>query len=145
MNATLDTPRTTGFWIVAILALIWNLIGVAMFFMQITLSPEQVAAMPADDQQIFNSLPQWLYIVFAVAVFGGLLGAIGLLIRKRWAVTMFFVSLLAILAQTIGMVTSTPAWALKGGSSLVMPGILIIIAIFFWLYSQKAAVRGWLS
>lgn len=145
MNATLDAPRSTGFWVVAILALLWNLIGVAMFFMQLNMSPEQVAQMPQADQEIFKALPQWLYIVFAIAVFGGLLGAIGLLIKKRWAVTMFFVSLLAILAQTIGMFTSTPAWQLKGGSTLVMPVILIVIAIFFWLYSQKAAVRGWLS
>ena len=145
MNATLDLPRGKGFWITGILALLWNLIGVAMFVMQLTMSPEQVAQMSSADQTIYNALPMWLYVVFGIAVFGGVLGAIGLLLKKRWAVTMFFVSLLAILAQTIGMFTSTPAWDLKGVHTLGMPGILIVIALFLWWYSQKAAVRGWLN
>ena len=145
MNATLDLPRGKGFWVVGILALLWNLIGVAMFFLQLNMSPEQVALMPEADQTIYNALPQWLYVVFGIAVFGGVLGAIGLLMKKRWAVTMFFVSLLAILAQTVGMFTSTPAWDLKGISTLFMPVILILIALYLWWYSQKAAVRGWLN
>ncbi|HVK51868.1 MAG TPA: hypothetical protein VM469_09055 [Pseudoxanthomonas sp.] len=145
MNATLDLPRSKSFWVVGILALLWNLLGVVMFFLQLTMSAEQLAALPADEQAIYNAVPQWLYVVFAIAVFGGVLGAIGLLAKKRWAVTMFFVSLLAVLAQYVGLFTSTPAWDLKGLGTLVMPGIVFLIALYLWWYSQKAAVRGWLN
>lgn len=145
MNATLDLPRSKSFWVVGILALLWNLVGVAMFFLQLTMSPQQVAQLPPAEQTIYNAVPQWLYVAFAIAVFGGVLGAIGLLAKKRWAVTMFFVSLLAVLAQYVGLFTSTPAWDLKGMSTLVMPGIVVVIALYLWWYSQKAAVRGWLD
>lgn len=144
MNATLEIPRSKAFWVVGILALIWNLIGVAMFWMQVNMGPEQLAAMTEQQRDVYNGTPMWLNVAFAVAVFGGVLGAIGLLMKKRWAVTMFFVSLLALLVQMIGAYVATPAWAAYGAAGLIMPVLLILIAIFFWRYSQKCTERGWL-
>ena len=49
MNATVashDTPRPAWYMIAAIAALLWNLLGVAMFAMHYTLSPEALAALP---------------------------------------------------------------------------------------------------
>lgn len=145
MNGTVEIRRSTAFWIVGVAALLWNLIGVAMFWMQVTLGSEQLAQMTEQQRQVYAATPMWLNVAFAIAVFGGVLGAIGLLLRKRWAVTMFFVSLLALLVQMIAAYLVTPAWEAYGAAGLVMPVVLIVIALLFWRYAQKAAERGWLE
>ena len=144
MNGTMEIPRSKGFWLVAVLALIWNLIGVAMFWMQVNMSAEALAAMTEQQRHVYEATPMWLNVAFAIAVFGGVLGAIGMLMGKRWAVTMFFVSLLALLVQMIGAYLVTPAWDAYGVAGLVMPAVLIVIALLFWRYAQKCVVRGWL-
>lgn len=144
MNGTMEIPRSKGFWLVAILALVWNLIGVVMFWMQVNMGAEGLARMTEQQRQVYEATPMWLNVAFAIAVFGGVLGALGMLMGKRWAVTMFFVSLLALLVQMIGAYLVTPAWDAYGAAGLVMPAVLIVIALLFWRYAQKCVVRGWL-
>lgn len=142
---TTATKRSVGYWIVAVFALVWNLIGVAMWYLQVSMTPEQLAAMPEAQRQVYEGTPGWINIVFAVAVFGGVLGALGLLMKKRWACTMFALSLIALLVQMIGAYVVTPAWAAYGPVGLVMPVVLLLIALFLLWYANKAKARGWLS
>jgi hypothetical protein len=137
--------RPKSFWVIAIVALLWNLLGVAMFLMQATASPEMVAAMPAEQRQVHEATPGWLNIAFAIAVFGGVIGALGLLLKKRWAVTFFLVSLLALLAQIVGAYATTPVWEAYGPAGLAMPVLLVVIALLLWVYARKATIRGWLD
>ncbi len=142
---TTATKRSVGYWIVAVFALVWNLIGVAMWYLQVSMTPEQLAAMPETQRQVYEGTPGWINIVFAVAVLGGVLGALGLLMKKRWAGTMFLLSLIALLVQMIGAYVVTPAWAAYGPVGLVMPVVLLLIALFLLWYANKAKARGWLS
>lgn len=142
---TTTTKRSVGYWIVAVFALVWNLIGVAMWYLQISMTPEQQAAMPEAQRQVYEGTPGWINIVFAVAVFSGVLGAVGLLMTKRWASTMFLLSLIALVVQIMGAYVVTPAWAAYGPVGLVMPAVLLLIALFLLWYANKAKTRGWLS
>ena len=134
-----------SFWIIAVAALLWNLLGVAMFLMQVIMTPETLANMPAEQRQIYEATPVWLNIAFAVAVFGGVIGALGLLLRKRWAVTFFLISLLALLVQIMGAYAVTPVWQAYGLAGLVMPVVLVVVALLLWVYARKATLWGWLS
>ena len=145
MTTTTSTKRPVGYWIVAVFALVWNLIGVAMGYMQISMTPEQLAMLPEAQRQVSEATPRWIDIAFAVAVFAGVLGGLGLLLKKRWAATMFLLSLVALLVQVIGAFTVTPAWAAYGPAGLVMPAVLLAIALFLLWYANKAKARGWLS
>lgn len=145
MTTAIAPPLPKSFWIVAVLALLWNLLGVGMFLVQVTMSPETLAAMPPEQQRIYRATPAWLNIAFAVAVFGGTLGAIGLLWKKRWAVRMFALSLVGLLVQLVGAYLVTPAWEVSGPAGLAMPVVLIAIAALLLGYSRKAAARGWLG
>ena len=73
------------FWIVASIAFVWNLMGVAAYLMQVTMSDETLAALPAEQQALYASTPAWATGAFALAVFGGALGCLFLLLRKSWA------------------------------------------------------------
>lgn len=144
-TTTVAPKRSLGFWITGLFALVWNLIGVAFWYMQTNMTAERLAMMSESDRQIYEATPGWLNIAFAVAVFGGVLGALGLLLKKRWAGTMFLLSLIALLVQMIGAYVVTPAWAVYGPAGLVMPAVFVLIAMFLLWYANKAQARGWLS
>jgi hypothetical protein len=145
MTTTDGVKRSLGYWIIAVFALVWNLIGVAMWYLQVTMSSEQLALMTAPQRQVYEGTPGWINIAFAVAVFAGVLGSLGLLLKKRWATTMFLLSLIALLVQVIGAFVATPAWAAYGPAGLVMPAVLVAIALFLLWYANKAKARLWLS
>ena len=145
MNTAIMPSRPTSFWFIAVLALLWNLLGVAIFLMQVTMSPEMLAAMPPEQQRVYQATPSWLNIVFAVAVSSGALGAIGLLLKKRWAVPLFGLSLIAVLVQLVAAYLLTPVWEASGAAGLILPAALILIAALLLGYSRKAAARDWLG
>ncbi|MBD9478795.1 hypothetical protein [Pseudoxanthomonas sp. PXM02] len=145
MTSTTGGKLSVGYWIIAVFALIWNMIGVAMWYLQISMTPEQLAMLPEAQRQVYEGTPGWLNIAFAAAVFAGVLGSIGLLAKKRWAATMFALSLVALLIQVIAAFTVTPAWTAYGPAGLVMPAVLVVIALFLLWHANKAKARGWLS
>ena len=51
------TPRS--FLIIGIVALLWNLMGVMSYIMQVTMSPEALANMPEAERALMESLPAW--------------------------------------------------------------------------------------
>ncbi|MDH5824715.1 hypothetical protein QFW77_17225 [Luteimonas sp. RD2P54] len=141
----MDTTKPPAtLWMVAAAALVWNLIGVAMFFLQTNLGPEGIAALPPEQQQVYAAMPAWLDIPYGIAVFGGVLGSIALLLRRRWAVAMFAVSLLAVLVQMAGVYALTPAWEVSGAAGLPMALLVLALAGFLLWYARRAAARGWL-
>tara|TARA_B110000093_G_C12900377_1_gene380136 strand:+ start:545 stop:937 length:393 start_codon:yes stop_codon:yes gene_type:complete len=111
-----------SFWIVAIAGLIWNLMGSMNYIMQT--NPETVAQMPNVYQMIINGRPSWATAGFAIAVFGGSVGCILLLLRKNVAVPVFMLSLAGIVLTVIhatmlvGMVPSSVLSVLVGGALL---------------------------
>ena len=138
------SPLPPSFKAIAIAALVWNLIGVVMFFVEAMMTPEQVAALSAAQQQIRAASPAWAMPAFALAVFAGTAGSLGLLLRKRWAVPVLLLSLLGVLVQMGSMYALTPVWALTGLSGAWLPLGLIAVALALWLYARKASTRGWL-
>ena len=142
---TTAAKGSLAYWITAVFALVWNLIGVAMWYLQISMSPERLAALPDAQRAVHEGTPGWINIAFAVAVFAGVLGGVGLLAKKRWAVTLFLLSLIALLVQMIGAYVVTPAWSAYGPVGLVMPAVLLAIALFLLWYANKAQARSWLS
>lgn len=145
MHATALLRLPKSFWTIAVLGLLWNLLGLAMFFLQVTLSPEALAAMPAAQREIHGATPAWIDVTFGLTVVSGVLGAVGLLMRRRWAVVMFGVSLVALAVQLLGAYLVTPAGAASGAAGLGLPVLLIVIAFALLAYACNVASRGWLA
>ena len=51
-TTTVAPKRSLGFWLTGVLALVWNLIGVAMWYLQVNMSAEQLAAMTEAQRQV---------------------------------------------------------------------------------------------
>jgi len=136
-------PRS--FWPIAIAALIWNILGVAAYLGDVMMGEDALAALPADEQALYAAVPAWATGAYAFAVFGGLLGSIGLLLRKKWAAPVFVVSLIGVLVQMFQTFFLSDALAVYGAGVVVMPLFIIAVGIFLIVYSRKAAARGWLT
>lgn len=134
-----------SFWVVAWLAVIWNLVGVATYFMEVTTSDEAIAALPEAQQALYAARPAWVIGAFAIAVFAGLAGSILLALRKRLAVTVFALSLAAILAQMFYSLALSDMLAVMGAGAAMLPIVIIVIAAFLVWYSIRVRGKGWLG
>ena len=92
---------TSAFWIISAVALLWNIMGVIAYLGQAYMTEEVLKALPQEDQDYYSNVPAWVTGVFAIAVFAGLFGCVGLLMRKKWATILFVISLIAVIAQFI--------------------------------------------
>ena len=130
-----------SFWAIGAVALIWNVMGVINFFMQ--MNADALAAMPESYRAIIEGRPAWATGAFAIAVFGGALGCLLLLLRKSAAYYLFLVSLLGAIVQMapyLGLAGST-----IGVSAFLGVGAFLVVAVFLIWYSKQAESKGWLS
>jgi len=135
----------TWFWVVSVIALLWNLFGVMNYLMQ---AFNQVALLESMDQaqrEAFESIPAWATAAFAIAVFSGTIGCIGLLLRKKWARPLFIISLIAAVAQFIHWLFISNAVEAFGPSTYTMPVIVILIGLYLISFSKKGIAKGWLK
>ncbi len=87
----------------------------------------------------------WVTGLFAIGVFAGALGALGLVLRRRWARPLLLLSLVAVILQFGGWLLMTDAIAVIGPSVFVMPAIIVAVAILLAWLATIASRRGWLS
>ena len=86
----------TWFWVASGLGLVWNLAGVVAFVGEMTMD---LSTLSAAERAFYETKPAWATVAFAVAVFGGVLGCVGLLLRQDWALAMLVACLLGIVVQ----------------------------------------------
>ena len=140
------TKPAAWYWVVSVLALLWNLLGVINYLTQAYLTEEMKADFTAEQLALIEGRPAWVTAAFAIAVWGGLLGCIALLIRKRWARPLLLVSLLGVVAQTSYFLFATNAAEAFGQlQGLIIPLFVVVIAILLVLIAKIADRKQWLS
>ncbi|MGZ8285712.1 MAG: hypothetical protein ACXW27_06475 [Allosphingosinicella sp.] len=108
------------------------------------MDPADQAKLPAAQRDLWASMPSWVTGAYAVAVWAGLVGAAGLLLRRDWARLAFAASLVAVIVQFGWTFLATPILATIGASAAAFPAfILVVPALLLW-FSVAAAKRGWL-
>ena len=136
----------TWYWVVSVLALLWNLMGVLAYLGQAFITEEMKAEYSPEQLALLESRPAWVTAAFAIAVWGGLLGCIALLIRKRWARPLLLVSLLGVVAQTSYNLFAINAAEVFGQlQGLLIPLFVVVIAILLVLIAKIADRKQWLS
>lgn len=134
----------TWFWIVSGIALLWNLLGVMAYIAQVTLSPEALQALPENERTLIEATPAWATGAFAIAVWGGTLGAILLLLRRTFATPILIISLIGVVVQMIHAFFISNSIEVYGPGGMAMPAMVMIFAIFLIWFSRKAAASGWM-
>uniref|UniRef100_UPI0040483491 hypothetical protein n=1 Tax=Polaribacter sp. TaxID=1920175 RepID=UPI0040483491 len=144
MNSTTNKP-TTAFWVIGVIALVWNVMGVMAYLAQAYMTDDVLATLPEAEQALYQNIPAWATAAFAIAVFGGSLGCILLLMKKKLAKTVFSISLLGILVQMYYNLFQSNAMEVYGPGGMVMPILVLVIGAFLIWYSQDLTKRGILS
>ena len=144
MTATADTPiRSTPwhFWVVTVLSLLWNSFGGYDYTMSHLQGETYYRHMGMTDAQIalMDTYPSWMHAVWAIGVWGSVVGSILLLLRMRWAMHAFALSVLGAIGALLYNLLTPEAMA---AMSPVMPAVIVAICLFFVWYSWTMTKRG---
>ena len=132
-----------SFWLIGAFCLVWNLGGVMAYMGQ--MDPETLTQLPESQRSLVEIRPAWATGAFAIAVWGGALGCLILLLRKAMAIYLFAASALGVLVQftyELGMAGSTESF---GPGSIAMTIMIPVIAVFLIWYSKHTTDKGWIS
>lgn len=145
MTTTTETEAARGapwhFWVVVAVAVLWNGFGGydytmshlqgEAYYRQAGMTDAQIAMMAA--------YPTWMHAVWAVGVWGSVLGSILLIARSKWAFHAFAVSFLGVIGNIAYTLTTPQAMETMGVSMMLAIGA--ICAAFIW-YAWTMTKRG---
>ncbi|EDP70900.1 hypothetical protein FBALC1_09073 [Flavobacteriales bacterium ALC-1] len=149
MTNSMNKPPV-WFWIISVVALIWNVMGVMAYLADAFMTDEMISQLD-ERQQAFQMLdfPAWYTACYALAVFCGVLGCIFLLIRKSWAKPMFIISFIAVLGQVLHNYVLNDIYADMSLSintfELSMAIAIPVVAILLILFARGSADKGWIK
>lgn len=141
MNSKNDVGVHWSFWVISVFMLVWNIMGCINFFVQ--MNPDIVSSYRETEQAIIQGRPIWATVAFAMAVFGGALGCLLLLVKKSIAFYLFIASFLGVVVT----MAHTLSIGIEFGTGEII-GIIIIplvVAVFLIWYSKYVQNKGWIS
>ena len=133
MNGKMVRAVPGWFLAVAVLAVLWEAFGCYMY---LSLSLTEPGARAPE----YAGVASWEWGVFAVAVWSGLIGAVGLLLRKPWATPALLLSLIAAAVQ-YGYAAVQRGIA---GDKLAIPISVLVVGFILVIIASRARRAGWL-
>jgi len=145
MNVTHDT-RAAGvpwhLWLVGALALLWNSVGAFDYVMTETRNASYLSAFTPEQLAYFNGFPKWFIAMWALGVWGGVLGSVLLLARQRLAVPVFGVSLLGVVVTFVYNFLLSNGVEVMGTGGAVFSLVIFVVAVALLLYARALARAG---
>lgn len=145
MSETVNARATPWhLWVVGVVALLWNGFGGYDYLMshlqgeayyrQVGMTEAQIAYMAA--------YPTWMHALWALGVWSAVAGSLLLLLRSRFALHAFILSLLGIVGSN-GYALFTPGgWEVMGGiMTLVIAAIGVALLAYAWAMTRRGVLR----
>lgn len=132
-------------WLVGALGVFWNAIAVVDYFMTQTRNVSYMSRFTPQQLEVLYALPAWLVGSWALAVWGGLLGALLLLLKRRIAAPVLLVSLLAMVLTAVHNFTTVNGLYATAGTPPAFVTLIFAVALGLWLYAGAMRKRGILS
>ena len=134
----------TWYWVVSAIALVWMLIGLMSWVMDLMMDEAALAQMSEAQQQIYRARPSWIFALYAIAIFSGLIGAVGLLMRRQWSVMLFAVSLVTAIVQFGYILGIMDTIKLLGfATAATFPIVILVIGVALLWLASHAKKSGW--
>ena len=140
----MDTPPR-WFTVVLVIALLWNLLGLFAVVSDLRLTEADIAARPAEEQALYKARPLWSVVASVVAVVGGTLGSLALLLRKRAALWLLIASLVGVVLKDIGIFLVAGAGRGVNPVAFILQGLVLAIAIGLIVLARHAGKHAWLT
>lgn len=146
MSETSNQQPSVSYWIIAVALLLWNLIGLMFYYMQVTMTPETMAANFNEAQVAWlMNEPAWATAAYATAVTAGVVAAVLMIVRKSLALPFFVLSLVGVLVQDFNAFILSDWQGVWGQSALYLPSVVLLICIFEIWYVNRCKSKGWLT
>ena len=137
MSENYSTKPPVLFWILAVLFVLWGLIGCGIYLMEMTMSDQAYAdAFGPELAEVRDVYPTWGLAGYATAVWSGLLASILFILRKRLSAFIFMLSLGAAVIGFIPTFINPVLREAAGPSFWVMPLIVVSLGAFEVWYSR---------
>ena len=144
MNEQQKASVPLWFWGIAVVALLWNIIGCVILLSEVFAQEAMMESMTEAQKAWSRSTPSWIYFVFAISVSAGVAGSICLLMRKRMSIQLFTVSFVAVLTQMVYTMLIAGGLQIMGPSGAVMPAVVVMLSIAWLLLTLYFKGKGWL-
>ena len=158
-DTTSMTTRTPWhLWVVGVIAVLWNAYGGYDYTMSMTQGATYMAAsgMTPDQIAYYDTMPVWMTGVWAIGVWGGVLGSLLLLMRNKLAFPVFAVSFGAFLLSLLYVYGLSDSGKMMGfmmkdgvkvaSSMIIIMNVVIAVGCAFftwyaWTMSKKSVLR----
>lgn len=141
MAEAVSTRVPGWYWAAAGIGLLWNIFGVINYLHSAGMFGDPIASLNEAQRAAAASIPAAITAAFAIGTFAGVIGSLGLLLRKRWAWPVLLISLIALVVLEGWIVF------LSGHLDAFGPAIPIAVTLgalsLAWL-ANLARQRGWL-
>ncbi len=141
-----ETQRTPWHLLaVGIVSLLWNAMGGVDYTMTHARPETWLAQMTPDQVAWIRQFPFWATSCWALGVWGAIAGSILLLMRSRWAVTAFGVSLLGLIGSHIYQYSSAAPAGVRTASGTAFAAGLAAVAVALLWYAVRMRKAGVLT
>jgi hypothetical protein len=137
------TPRPESRWFMigAVASLLLMGLGCISYLMHVFADP---AKMSLDQRAAWNAEPAWVTGAYALAVWVGLAGAAFLVAKRRIAVPLLLVALLAVLVWLAGLLLISPLRNSMSANDLIVALVVSALTWTIFWFSRHSVQRGWL-
>lgn len=141
MSDDLNAKAPTSFYIIGGVFFFWNFIGLALYYQQMTMTPDVLASLGPVKAAFIEATPAWANAAYGTAVTFGFIASILLLLRNSWALPAFIVSFAGILLQDLDSFIIRDVIGVFGNEAFIIPPLVLVIAIIEIWYSKSIANR----
>lgn len=142
MNDTPAPRPPIHFWVIAVVALLWNAVGAFDFLATQIQLESYMSAFSQEQLAYFYGIPTWAVITWGIATVSALFGSIAMLVRLRRAYELFIVSLLGIVFTSIHSFVLSDGAQIMGTGGVIFSGVIVAIGIFLIFFSRAMRQRG---
>ncbi|WP_157072469.1 hypothetical protein [Brevundimonas bacteroides] len=110
--------------------------------MMTTRNPDYLADVPQDWQALVFGQPVWVSIVWAIAVWGLFIGAVGLVFGRTWAVLPLVAAAIGLTLDQVYVYVLHPEAAAWRADGVTFSVVLCCVFAAFAIYAAVMAKRG---
>ncbi len=132
-------------WIVGILSLLWNSMG-AFDYLASQLQLDFYMSQFTEAQlAYFYAFPSWAVAGWAFGVWGAFVGSIGLLLRHKWALWAFGISIVGLFVSSVFSFGLSNGVEIMGTGGVIFTAVIWIVAILLLVYTCRQTKNGVLA
>jgi hypothetical protein len=129
-------------WAVAIVALLWNVSGAVTIMLA---QAGRLSDISPDEAAYYAAQPRWFVVATDIALIAAVAAAVALLLRKRAAVWLFALSLIAIVVNNTYELGAGTSRMLVDRGALIVTCVIVVIAIMELAYARAMKKRDVLT